>query len=820
MKDLTKTIDQTIWISNDRVSALISRRCSGIEQIDFHGNQPVSRNAKLLQTDTGVLQFIVEIGQERIPIPGNWSNVEVWPAAICFKENLKGIRFRLEIVAYHDRIGVRLRGQGKVLARNTTPIQWWVDWNPQSMATAVHGQRTWKTRTTNRPGYLCLQAADQIDLTKWLTRAPADQIDYLIPEEWRRMIFKRRGLSGLATAADVREEYLHTELKLYDAPTWLSLGGAGFEMSGPTDNGFHFCAQPTRKSATKITFPSFSVQFFTQPPANDFCSRLPAKVFYRQARRYRRLLANCPSLWLEGYPAVTEFFNTVPAIVDSARVQDFGLTRACPGTYYWLWSWDNLATGLAMSYWGDIVNLRRLVDFVRIHRDIDGRIPMRWTRQLAPMDSREPGALDFLFSEVVLSLFHQTQDRFVLQVNYPSLHHAFTVLTQRVDHSSLIPGVGFYPDAPLKMGRTETSLVAMEQGALYTLARNVEKIAGILNDNYTATRARELTQKIETYFLAQFWDAEQNFLVDAWQPLSGQSNQSFPLFSLFALESPLGYALISEKLNLCAQFIQQHLLHPDGLSLTADWDPFHRTEPVMSAWYPHWDVLALKIFTATHNLSARQMWLKLVEQCYTRLGYCPEFVTLGLDATEQWTQHGSMWNLNCAAGWYLAILHAIIGLEFDLGGITCRNTAALPAFRLTQLFYRGGYWEVTKSGNGRQLDRLVVDGQFVPGTLKVPSPYYTHGQHTLQMIYGDLTRPRLRLETLWGAEILKVTPLHSGYIFTIQGFGQVDGLVNADNVPQITLDALTIPCRWDTTKLTGIIKLELNGKHELKLEVK
>jgi hypothetical protein len=400
------------------------------------------------------------------------------------------------------------------------------------------------------------------------------------------MIFKRQCLSGLATAADVRAEYLQMDLKLYDAPTWLRLGGDGFEIQAPTDNWRPFRSNSGRTRGTKIDFPIFVVQFFTQPPADnasDSAPPRPSHVFQQQAARYRQLRRTTPHLWLEGYPAVAEFFNTVPAIVNPARVQDFGMTRACPGTYYWIWAWDNLATGLAMSYWGDTTNLRRLVDFVRCHRDLDGSIPMRWTRQLAPMDSRGPGALDFLFSEVVLTLYHQTQDRFVLQVNYPSLHHAFTALTQRTTSTGMIPGVGFYPDAPLKMGRTESSLVTMEQGALYAFARNVEKMAGILGDSFTVTRAHALVQKIEQHFLSLFWDAEQNFLGDAWQPFAGQRNQSFPLFSLFALESPQGYALIQEKLERCAHFIQQQLLHTDGLSLTADWDPFHHTEPVMSA---------------------------------------------------------------------------------------------------------------------------------------------------------------------------------------------------------------------------------------------
>ena len=37
-KDLTSLLDQSVWISDDRISALASAHCGGIKQIDFHGS--------------------------------------------------------------------------------------------------------------------------------------------------------------------------------------------------------------------------------------------------------------------------------------------------------------------------------------------------------------------------------------------------------------------------------------------------------------------------------------------------------------------------------------------------------------------------------------------------------------------------------------------------------------------------------------------------------------------------------------------------------------------------------------------------------------
>lgn len=820
LKDLAEYIDQVVWISDDRISALASQRSGGIEQIDFHGSQPVSRNAKLLQHPEGVLRFSLRAnieGRSEI-VPLQWLNLTLHPAGIQQTHEWSGWRITLETTVKRDTLQVQCHCESSASQQNWDGVSLEVAWNSKSLTTEVHGQRLWAEPQIWRERWLLLHATDQIHLQEWLRRTGDYQGDFLIPEGWRRLIYKRRCVSGAARLEDVREEYLHTTLKLYDADTWILLGGESFALQASENDWQRFRSISHTTDDRTWCSPQFEVAFFTAMPIRE--QPAAESIFAIQTKRYKALNTAAPQLEIPEFPAIEEFFRRVPQIVESARVQDFGMSRACPGTYYWIWAWDNMVTALAQSHWGDLDNLKRIVDFIRWHRDHDGSIPGRWSRQLEPMDSRGVGAMDFLFSELVLSLYAETNDRMILRGNYTALHDAFTHLQQRSHANGLFPTIGMYPDLPAKMGRDENCYVAIDEGAWYGLCRNLEKIAWLVGDQPTAEKAARQASKIAENFLATFWDEERDFVCDAFDPRDGKRNASYPLFSLLFLESPWGYALLRNKLNSCAQFISAHLLNDRGLALTPAWDVNHHSEPAMSAWYPHWDFVAIKALAHAGDFQAVRRWLHLVNECYRRLGYCPEFVALNVKPEEQWQHHGAAWNLNCAAGWYNALLHGLAGLDFDLGGLTCRTTPDMPAFRLKQLHFRGGRWQVEKSGSGKFITSLEVDGEEIKGALKVPTRFYAPDEHQLRIHYAEKLPPHPMLLELWGAELVNVDWAKNEAVFLIHGFGQTDLCFSSPRQPALRFDGREVDCQWQPETNTARCQLPLTGEHEISLTTK
>ncbi len=94
LANLLRYADGNVWISDDRISAMLSHQSGGVEQIDFHGLQPVSRNARLLHHANAAVRFYIDVLQDGVctTLASTWENIEVSPAAITQRWSLAPAR--------------------------------------------------------------------------------------------------------------------------------------------------------------------------------------------------------------------------------------------------------------------------------------------------------------------------------------------------------------------------------------------------------------------------------------------------------------------------------------------------------------------------------------------------------------------------------------------------------------------------------------------------------------------------------------------------------------------------------------------------------
>jgi hypothetical protein len=348
--------------------------------------------------------------------------------------------------------------------------------------------------------------------------------------------------------------------------------------------------------------------------------------------------------------------------------------------------------------------------------------------------------------------------------------------------------------------------------------RTIEKMAWLLDDERTALQAIELSRQVAAGFQHLFWDTEKGFISDSVDSMTGIQIKSYPLFSLLFMESPFGNYLLGRKKNACARFIQQYLLCEEGVRQTPVWDLNHTSEPVMSAWYPHWDLPAMKVMANADHAEAVKYWLDLVEKCYAALEFCPEFVDTESGNAEKWSRHGAAWNLNCTAGWYQAILYALMGLDFDMGGITCHAVGNLPAVEIAGIVYRGGTWSVRRFGSGRFIKQLLVDGVVIENTLKIPVEFYSDGTHELVIEQTDTVPERPKVMAVWGGGVRTVHAGEGDLAVEINGRGLTDVVIFSTDRIVIELDGRIILEKILFSDSETMVQLLLSGQHKLKIK--
>ncbi|MDH7515857.1 MAG: hypothetical protein QHI48_08295 [Bacteroidota bacterium] len=714
---LPELADGGVWISADRVFAFIA--VDGIRCVGYHGMQPASRNAIVFSGESASFRLDIEKeGGERIPV--SFDEVTWHPS--CTHVQFGGCLFRIE-------------AEGRAIAFSAvseTPddriIR--VTWDPSSRFLDVHGERSWDS-PRRVEGELLLACRDTIAFDEWIRCTGPYAGDFLIPEPWRRMVFRRRVRSGRAGPADLRPEWERTGMVLHDSRLFVLLGGEGFTLQ-EVQGGWEWTARLGSGGHAV-----FFVRFFDRDPSVPRAGIASCEVF--PPRPAEKLSVDVPRLRLPGFPAVEEFFASVPALVESCRISDAGIVRANAGAYYWAWAWDALVTAMEFPRWGNLPHMAEVIAFVNAHRDENGTIPARWTHEFLPLDTPPAGALEFLFLRLVCEYHAHTGDLQPLLSSWPFCVRTFETVSRLIDERGLFPSEGFYPDYPDRFGRTQHSATAMDIAAHYGFCRDLATCARILGCETIAHRADETAERIARNFADVFWDEQAGFFVDSIELDTGRVHESRPLFTLLFLQRPDSIDLIADRFDRAADFAARRFLTEHGVAMLPPDDPRRCSEPATASWYPHWDLYAVRLWRAAGDADALLRWLSLVSKTYTMLGYCPEFLSLPAfeaGAGDRWKQHGAASNLNGATAWYRALIEGLVGLRLDDGRMRIAPLdLPLEGIRIEGLVHRGTLWDVAVRRRGASYAGLRIDGRHYPCALEVPASFFDGSVHSLEILY-------------------------------------------------------------------------------------
>ena len=800
-QNLDALADRGCWISDDRVYAFVTA-AGAISELGYHGIQPVSRNSRLLVRADGVFVFAFrpDQGVERAI---EFHQVDWSPGQVSATVSLPEGAITVTVKASGRQVHLLWEG---IVSRPGTLL---VRVSKESLFADVHGKRQWEP-PRSRNNSVFLNCRDTIRLRSWLARKGAYAGDFLIPEVWRRVLFTRHVRSGMATPDDLRSEFRDADPLLYDAPMAVSFGGEGFTLR---DEPFDWVFEHPVAAGTPVNARFVIVSGESHERDDDSRAIIPVRPQTAKTSRP-------PSLSLAGFPAWESFFESVPGLMDSCLVRDFGVPRACPGRYYWLWAWDMLVAAPEAARWGDQDLGGTVAMFVDAHRDTNGVIPARWTRSLLPLDTPSPGGIEFLYGALAYENFLESGNVSDLLDATRGVHEQFSRVSAQLRESGMMMGEGFYPDLLREFGRGPDSAVAMEVGSWYSLCRIVENISGLAGDDTRRRLAGECAATIARTFLDRFWDEKTGFLSDAVAIPEGRRSRFHPLFSLLFLQSPLGLPLIRDKLKQAARFVGDRLLTEHGIRSIPHAESAEGGESILDSWYPHWDLYALKLLRRGGDAAGIMRWLRRSEETLSRLGYCPEFLALrGFregDA-DAWSHHGAASNLNCVTGWYRAVRESVCGVEFDPGGLT-HIPLSLPidGVTLRDIRWRGGDWTIEVVYNGPYFLDMQVDGEPLAGCLKVPARFAVPGRHRLVIRYGPVP-PAAYFGELVNAEIGASSAPGGIPTVEVHGLGYLDGTFFSPDPAVVTLDGKAIETTWDPASGYGSFGVSAYGPHALNL---
>ncbi|HOP11703.1 MAG TPA: hypothetical protein PK629_09470 [Oscillospiraceae bacterium] len=758
------------WITDAVIAARFCK--TGLSGLDYHGKQPVSRNAQILtgSTTSPALQF--GFSQNGF-IPLTLGKYEAAPWC-CFAELLQNEHSVGELFAM---------AQGKSIFFNielTENKPFSLRFNSGTLNTNVHGHMVWKRETGDFP--LIFTGENHYKLSDWVSQKGA----YLVPVSQHTQIFGTDPLldvNNLDVLPPMIESVKNSDELFINSRTVLILDSA-HPVQTTEENGIYTLTFTAQSNSIRFNL-SFGDSVEEAKAESARFQNTYSQAAKQQILRYQKIAGKQPSVTFNDYTELDEIFNALPGYVQAAT-QKSGMTRASASSYYWVWGWDNLVTAHELSKWGDLKGQRAIIEFFLTHRWRDSSVPHRYGRDYEVLQTMQFGAVDCLLISLIYQHFCETGDALFLKECYPTVLELWNGLKKKADSRGFIKGLGFYPDNPRAMGRTETGVTSIETGAFYLAARLISEIATTCNDSETAELTAQTADLIESNYLKAFFNPATGGLLDGLDD-HGNPNQIYPLYDYLAAHSRQGLALYLPKIGQIADFIGQNYLTDLGIRTLPASDSHTHTESVHHSWYLHWDIHALKLMRYgalaygdnERFLDISRRYVKTICRMWNRCRAVMELADFDdLDPETGWTKFGQAWNLNCATGLYRTILESLAGIVTDGGTIT-----VLPgglSAKIDGLWAYGGRWSFDRTGMG-DFSHLIVDNVPIFGACTIPKEFYTSGEHHMTAVYGTPYQNPSILDYI-GGKISELKQTEHGITCRTTGTGKLLLLSNSEPI--------------------------------------
>lgn len=742
-KGFTNLILMQNRINDEYVSAAFSTK--GIIGLDYHGKQPVSRNAIILKGsyDFPAFRFVsdtpLSVSNYRASVFAcqfslikdnddndindiNESNENNDKEASHNSLNKNRVLGYVEALAYKKSIFMKVSSN-----KENERID--LEFDEASLFTKVHGNRVWqkikeeKDANTNIVTY---KASNKYKLRDWLDKNKA----YLLLVKDQAEIFGTNPLidvNNLDHLPPINDWVKGSDKLFIDCEIYMTVYKQFGSSKINNENTSYFCI-------------AFGDSYEESRSIGDFTSDNYTLIKDELLLKYESLYTNTPSLDIDNHEGAKNIFSLTPSYVKSAKDSKTGMTRASASSYYWVWGWDNIASAMEMGSWSDLKGQKDIIDFISKNLWKDYSVPHRYDRNYDIIQTMHFSSIDSIYITLVCQYIFDSQDDDYLYQIYPTLKHIWKGLLSKSHKNGYIIGPGFYPDDRHALGRRENSYTAMETGTFYTATRLMEILAGILEDYDTKKEANKIHNLIEETYIKDFYSSEVGGLVDSIYD-DGKKNITFPLYAYMGAYTNFGYNLFFEKLDKLGDYIfHKHLLF-SGIRVLPEDDVNKDTESVHYSWYSHWDFYALSLIKEGFFISNKKeessnlgpYYLKLLDGIWDKFKAAIEVVDCDSDKDKiQWQRYGQAWNCNCATGILRAIRQGVCGITSDFGTLSVLADGSSKA-NLKSFSIRKGLWDIENVGDD-YLSYIEADKKKFFYTCLVPDEFMTKGNHNLKVV--------------------------------------------------------------------------------------
>lgn len=442
----------------------------------------------------------------------------------------------------------------------------------------------------------------------------------------------------------------------------------------------------------------------------------------KQYGRYREVVRKSPVL-KSPYKALNEFFSLAPLYHEVSKVSGIPGAIRASNVHYWVWGWDGITSNYCTAYWGDVDHIRDMLNLYETTADPEKGYATAFRHDMSfAWASALPSQGMYV---CLLQLYYTlTGDMEAVRRHYAFARKLFRLTAEtEVRDTGFCKGTSLYPDFPVYMKETGEDLSTFNNTVFYCSARSMEYLAGLVDDIETRQLARSLFLRIEDSFSRLFFNKKKGFYVSSVDSDTLVQRDSYNLSSIKRENNYLAELL--EPLNRqCMGFIADNLVSDAGLREVPLWsDTFDGEANQLHCWWPINSEYFIHMVNQNNRSDLIDKFIGYIGH-WTRKLTCPEGIPYNIETddpdSDRWNTLQGAWQTYSIRGWYQAVVHGIVGIGIEAGGITVYpyegEEMSLKGFQ-----YGSRLLDVEMSGSGRYIKEIFINGITLKGTNKLPA---------------------------------------------------------------------------------------------------
>ena len=540
-----------------------------------------------------------------------------------------------------------------------------------------------------------------------------------------------------------------------------------------------------------------------------------------QFERYEKIRNSMPVL-ISSNNELNNYFSLLPMYNESLKIADYPGAKRAKTSNYWIWGWDGMSVNNATAYWGDTDHIKDLLKFYKETADPANGIIHALTYDMKPkMITFIPAQCMYI---TLLQLYYdQTNDIEGLKDYYEFAKKIFSMaLATEVKETGLCLGLSLTPDFMNLTGETGNDISAFNNSTFYCAARSMNRISAILGDKETLKKTQDIIQKIENNFLKYFFDKEKRYIVSSIDASTFAQRQDYQSYSL-RWENAYYRDLVNPVFKNCMEFFATNLVCKPGIRAIPVWcSSYDADANQLHSWWPATDESFVRMVNEFNRKDLIDQWTGRLTYWYKNLT-CPEGVSCLLETDEpeldRWSAMKGTWYSHSCRAFYQGIIHGVVGVDADAGGITFFPYSG-EEMKLLGMHYLGKTFDIEMKGIGPYIEYIEVNGKKIQGTNKLPLEYYQNDKHIIVTVKRTINNLYPVFVNYGAGIVLKDYTYTKGVIKTrLIGAGEVRLYIISEKKPVIKAGGKQVKVEYDDQSKLGYIRLALDPKKELAVTI-